>query len=465
MYRGNHSITNTGYEDANKVGYAESVPAKERGSIKVNFGNDFFGGSKYSITFYQPVYSVKILDKQLGMICMNVNDNLLKSMEDSISIESMQTYLADKEGNLVVSDSSSEYAKEQFQFKGKKRGTIHKNGNYYFFQKIDDWNYYVINAVPVVELYKSSIDVACVMLIIMVVILGLSLAAIRRMVRKNYEQVEEVLKAMDHIANNELSYRIETASMGEDFEKLGKGFNNMIDEINKLMITVRDEQYQIDHIRLQALQSQIQPHFLYNTLECIHWQSMADGNKKVSKLVMALASYYRLSLSKGKDVITLKDELQHIKYYLIIQNQRFGDVIESDIEVDEDLYNVRVPKITLQPLVENAIYHGIRIKDGKTGMVRISACREETGIVIKVESSGEAVSKEMVEQMNCSLDKNDDTFGYGVRNVNRRIELLFGQQYGLEYVQGKQGGVSAYIHLPEEFVKEEESIFGGGHNV
>jgi len=465
IYRGNHSVVNTGYEEAYRTGLEGSVPAKTKGNIKVYFGNEFFRGSKYSITFYQPVYSVNTLDKQLGMLTMNINDNLLISMEESLNMGSMQTFLADKDGNLILTDEKYDYLREKFNFKGKARGSISKNGKYYFFQKIVGWNFYVVSAVPQTEMYQSSIDVACVMLLVMLVVLSISIGVIRSLVHKSYAQVSEIITAMDRIAENELSFRIETNDMGEDFKKLGNGFNNMMDEINKLMITVRDEQYQIDQIRLQALQSQIKPHFLYNTLECIHWQSMADGNKQVSKMVMALASYYRLSLSKGKDIISLRDEVQHIKYYLVIQNLRFSELIHSEINVDEEMEEIKIPKLTLQPLVENAIYHGIRVKDGSAGTIEISAKKIEDEVVIKVDSSGKEVTQEYVDQINQSLLENDDTFGYGVRNVNKRIELLFGEKYGLEYKRSELGGVCVLIHLPVEFDKKEESIFGGGQNV
>ena len=132
----------------------------------------------------------------------------------------------------------------------------------------------------------------------------------------------------------------------------------MMDDINQLMIKNREEQHQLDQIRFNSLQSQIQPHFLYNTLDCIHWQASADGNKEVSDLIVALAAYYRICLSNGKDIIPLSVELEQIRYYLIIQNKRYGDIIHYENKVDEKYLGVLLPKLTLQPLVENSIYHG-----------------------------------------------------------------------------------------------------------
>ena len=462
VYRGNHSIINTRYEEAYRKGLEESQLAKQRGSTRINFGNNFFGGSKYSVTIYQPVYSVTILDKQIGMLCMNINDNLLKSMENSVKLESVQTYLADSGGNLISLENGDDIDTSfHMKFQGREHGCIQDRSNYYFFQKIRDWNYYVVSAVPMTELYKSSFDVAGIMIVVMVLLLAISIMVIRRIVHKSYEQVSCIVEAMDHIARNELDYRIETDEMGADFEKLGNGFNNMIDEINKLMVTVREEQYQIDQIRLQALQSQIQPHFLYNTLECIHWQSSAEGNKQVSKLVMALAAYYRISLSKGRDIITLREELMHIQYYLIIQNQRYGELITYETDVPEALKKIKIPKLTLQPLVENALYHGIRIKEGQSGNLSLTVSKSEEKILIRISDSGTGLDEQTINTMNDSLKRNDEQFGYGVRNVNKRIELLFGTQYGLHYQLNEHGGATVTICLPSQFEQTDKTVFKG----
>lgn len=465
VYRGNHSITNTGYDAAYKIGMEESEQGKEKGSIRVNFGNDFFGGSKYSVTFYLPIYSVKMINKRIGMLCMNINDSLLKNMEQLGTIESSRTYLAGVDGHLISSEESVMKSEWILNCRGREKGCVNEKGRYYFYQKIGGWNYYAVNVVPMIELYESSVKAACIMIGSMVLLLFGSIVMIRKLVHKSYEQVSCIVEGMDYIAKNELDYRIETEAMGEDFEKLGNGFNHMIDEIDKLMRTIREEQYQLDQIRLQALQSQIQPHFLYNTLECIHWQSCAEGNKQVSKLVMALASYYRLSLSKGRDVVSLRDEIAHVQYYLFIQNQRFGELIESEVDVEETLKDIKIPKITLQPLVENAIYHGIGIKEGRKGKVRISACQQENGIAIEIADSGDVLTKEKIEQMNQSLIADEEQFGYGVRNVNKRIQLLFGNQYGINYRQGDDGGAVVVIQLPAHSVLTEHADGGGRQDV
>jgi two-component system sensor histidine kinase YesM len=242
---------------------------------------------------------------------------------------------------------------------------------------------------------------------------------------------------------------------GDDFRHLASGFNEMIDEIQNLMVRVKTEQHQIEQIRLNALQAQIRPHFLYNTLDCIHWQALSDGNDKISKMVKALAKYYRLCLSSGHDIIPLSNEIEHINSYLIIQNMRYGDIIKSINDIDECYYNVRIPKMTLQPLVENCINHGINVKEGHKGTIILKAKETDDCVIVSVEDSGTGMTQEKIDEINHSLSDYEETLGYGVQNVHKRIQLLFGDQYGLHYRQNDLGGITVEIRLPKHISEVE----------
>ena len=227
-----------------------------------------------------------------------------------------------------------------------------------------------------------------------------------------------------------------------------------------LMEQVKMEQHQIEQIRFNALQSQIQPHFLYNTLECIHWQAMVDGNGEISTLVKALAKYYRICLSGGHDVIPLKMELEHVRNYLIIQNMRYDDIIGSEFDVEEAASDVMIPKLTLQPLVENSIYHGIKVKEGKTGSLFLKVRKRSSDVLITLADTGTGMSQQQIDEMNQHLSEYDDSFGYGVRNVNKRIELLYGEEFGLYYLRNESGGVTVEIRLPYVTQVEDGIIRG-----
>ena len=221
---------------------------------------------------------------------------------------------------------------------------------------------------------------------------------------------------------------------------------------------VKTEQHQLEQIRFNALQSQIQPHFLYNTLECIHWQAVADGNKEISTMVKAMAQYYRVCLSRGKEIISLKQELDHIRSYLIIQNMRYDNIIDLEVDVPEIFENIQIPKMTLQPLIENCIYHGIRVKEGRRGLVKIGICCEGEDVRITVADSGTGMTQAEIDEMNRSISVYDESFGYGVRNVNKRIEIMFGSRYGLHFYRNEQGGVTVEIRLPKEAEIEYKGV-------
>lgn len=286
----------------------------------------------------------------------------------------------------------------------------------------------------------------------------LSIFLLRKMMKAFYEPLDRVVVAMDDVSEGRLDKRINQSSMDEDSRKLAEGFNTMMDEIDGLMEQVKVEQHQIEQIRFNALQSQIKPHFLYNTLECIHWQALADGNKEICTMVKALAQYYRIVLSRGKEIIPLKQELEHIRSYLVIQNMRYDNIIELEDRIPEEFHSLLIPKMTLQPLIENAIYHGIRIKEGEKGVVTLRIHRENQDVYLQVCDSGSGMSQEKIDEMNQSISRHDETFGYGVRNVNKRIELLFGKEYGLRFFKNEFGGVTVEIHLPIEGKTEDKGV-------
>ena len=176
-------------------------------------------------------------------------------------------------------------------------------------------------------------------------VLGVTLIISKKTIHKLYHPLNKLVNKMNDVSQGHIQTRISIKDMDSDTKKLTMGFNTMMDKIHILIKQVKEEQLQLDQAKLNALQSQIQPHFLYNTLECLHWQALADGNKKISTLVKALANYYRTSLSDGHDVITLREELDLIKNYLIIQNMRYENLIDLNIEVEDKYKDVKIPNL------------------------------------------------------------------------------------------------------------------------
>lgn len=461
VYKGNSSVVDAKFEEVCKEDYEESIPAKQGSKVRMSFSNRYFRSGKYTLTIYHPIYSVASVGKEQGMLVMNLNDNLIEQLraETDQGMEK-DLFLMDCNGRIVSianQDRIGQKISYLEQLQGNS-GSFRNGGMLVNYQKVGKWNYYLVNEISVFELYKGSVGVMAILMIVIIGMTVLSILVMRKMMKSFYEPVDRVVSVMDDVAEGRLEKRIDLKSMDADSRKLAEGFNSMMNEIDGLMEQVKEEQHQMEQIRFNALQSQIKPHFLYNSLECIHWQAVADGNKEISVLVKALAQYYRICLSRGKEIIPLKQELEHIRSYLVIQNMRYDNIIELEDNIPEGFYFLQIPKMTLQPLIENAIYHGIRIKEGEKGKITLDIRKEGKDVYLMIQDSGNGMSPEKIQEMNQSISQYDEKFGYGVRNVNKRIELMFGKEYGLHFSQNELGGLTVEIHLPLEGKTEDKGV-------
>ncbi|HCM91484.1 MAG TPA: hypothetical protein DIS78_02805 [Lachnospiraceae bacterium] len=228
----------------------------------------------------------------------------------------------------------------------------------------------------------------------------------------------------------------------------------MIDRISRLLDQVRTEQESLRRAELELLQSQINPHFLYNTLDTIVWLAEAGDQARVVSMVGSLSKFFRTSLGQGKDRVTIKDELDHVRSYLEIQQVRYQDILDYSIDVPQEVYDSPVPKITLQPLVENALYHGIKNKRGR-GRITITGKSENNCIYIYIEDNGMGMTQDRLEKVSEKMNdpdlfKNAEDKGdvFGLSNVNERIKLMFGTRYGIHIDSVYGEGTTVTILLP-----------------
>ena len=233
-----------------------------------------------------------------------------------------------------------------------------------------------------------------------------------------------------------------------EVEHLGKSIKNMLGRIKVLMSDLVAEHNAKRKSEFDTLQSQINPHFLYNTLDIIVWMIENENSDKAVNIVTALAKFFRISLSKGKNIITVKDEVEHVRNYLMIQNMRFKNRFEYSIDVDEKVLSYSSLKLMLQPLVENAIYHGMEFMDGD-GEIDVKVFKEDDSLYFTITDNGLGMSEDMVETLlNKDFVPSKKGSGIGVKNVNERIKLYFGSEYGLKVESEPDEGTKITIHLP-----------------
>ncbi|GLB30399.1 histidine kinase [Lacrimispora amygdalina] len=245
---------------------------------------------------------------------------------------------------------------------------------------------------------------------------------------------------------------LETAvSIGGSYEiqHLGNSIKNMAIQIRVLMDDIVTEHEAKRKQEFDTLQSQINPHFLYNTLDIIVWMIENEQKNEAVKAVTALARFFRISLSKGKSVITVRDELEHVRSYLMIQHMRFKNKFSYEIQAEEECMELTSLKLILQPLVENAIYHGMEFMDGE-GEIKLSVMRKGEDLIIRVSDNGLGMTEDQVQSLfsDAVHVTSAKGSGIGVKNVNERIKLYFGERYGLTIDSEPDEGTTITIRLP-----------------
>lgn len=235
----------------------------------------------------------------------------------------------------------------------------------------------------------------------------------------------------------------------DEIGRLGQSFNTMIGEIAKLLDQVYAEQQKKREAEFRILQAQIKPHFLYNTLDTIHWMAQEKGASEIVGIVDALTRLFRISLSKGRDVIRLEEELEHVSSYLVIQKIRYADKFDYVLDVDPEVLGMAVVKLTLQPLVENALYHGIKEKAGP-GRLIVSARTNQNILELTVEDDGAGMPAEELASLERNLAQGGERSerGFGVFSVHHRIRLIFGEDWGLVYHSTLGKGTRVTVRYP-----------------
>ena len=311
----------------------------------------------------------------------------------------------------------------------------------------NDWVFYfyksqdaISGSVRRILLEEIPLIIACGFIILF---LGLSFSRI--FTRK----IEELTKNMDQV--NHGSREVTVSSDSEDeVGILINSFHNMMDEINRLIDEVYVNKIALKEYELKALQAQINPHFLYNTLSMMNWMAIRSNQMEISKVTLALSTFYRTALSKGEDVVTVENCIQNMQAYLEIQLTMHDNNFSVDWDIDPTIKNEKMPKLLLQPVVENAIEHGIDEKEDGDKKIFLSFRGNGDDVVITVRDNGMGMPQEKAETLVTYQAK-----GYGLKNVNDRIRILYGENYGIRIFSAPDEGTTVVMRFPKEDRKDE----------
>lgn len=285
--------------------------------------------------------------------------------------------------------------------------------------------------------------------------------------RRLTKPLEQLAETMEHAVGEEFHetfsypYRDEIGMLGNRYNDMLREISELVQDLNIHIEALKEEKEHVKVIQklkrqaeLQALQAQINPHFLYNTLNLITWQAVAQGAEEISIISTALGKYFRISLSRGQEIISVHDEIEHVRNYLDIQKIRYKHQLSYEIAVPKEFFGSSIPKLVLQPLVENALYHGIKDKDMQ-GTIWIRAGQKtlvdgQEYLEFYVEDDGIGIPREQLELLNYRLEHYlvDSESGYGIYNVNNRIELYYGAGFGLHLESEAGKGTRSILRLP-----------------
>ena len=311
---------------------------------------------------------------------------------------------------------------------------------------LTDWQ--LVTIIPQREIYAPSSlmrnELIIVSLLLVMIALFCSVIISHFLIRR----IRSLTTAMQEVEGG----RTEIRQLSESNDEVGiliHHFNRMMAHIRELLDEQMRHGIEIKNLELKALQAQINPHFLYNTLDTINSLAFEKDSPEIRELVNALATFYRISLSKGANEISLRDEISHAKAYVNIQSMRFPDQITVNWNIPEDIQDQMIIKIVLQPIIENAIIHGIFEKEDSRGTILVSCTHDNNSIQLCVEDDGVGISRELINQLfNTDASSARTTQGYGISNINDRLKIAYGESFGLSCTSIPGEGTKVQILIP-----------------
>jgi len=398
--------------------------------------------------------------KLLGYMFMDFESSEIKQMLDNFSqYSNVWVYLTDENGqNTIGKDEVIPRTKDTIQLgiglsqdKGKERVSFKSDGNSYIMI-VKEFALNSFKLIYILENFDEGRQILYTSITILAILIFLSLIfsyGFSVMLSRNFTKL---LKTILKIKAGDLSARFKRSTVDE-IGVLGDSFNEMLDQLNRMIdekyiseVRLKDAEIKAREYELNLLQAQINPHFLYNTLKTAQYM-VYDGDPRAEKMIKLLIALFKTGITRGEKLVCVKDEIDHVKTYIDIQQMRFSNKFDVIYNISDDLMKFKILKLILQPLVENAIYHGLELKAGK-GEIRVDAIKYDNMIVFKIKDNGLGINTNKLNDIKDQLNGKSQSKSIGLINVNERIKLHFGNEYGLDIESQEGEGTEVTATIP-----------------
>ena len=402
-------------------------------------------GEKWVISIMQEVVDKD--GKNLGVVRLDIGYKTLEAYLDQLQLgKEGFTFIVDANHDFVYHPKKAVYSshaemKAMAPYLSVKNGYVKSKQAYVSQYQIPNSGWTLIGVSSMEQLHAVQTQILWSFIGTGLFALGICLIGIWFVLRLWIKPLRDLQATILKVGSGHSDLRAnETGS--PELVDLARQFNIMLDRIDQLMIAVKEEEQNVRRYELQALSSQINPHFLYNTLDTIVWMAEFNDSKRVVEVTKSLAKYFRLALNQGHEQISLKDEIDHVRQYLFIQKQRYGEKLQYEIKELKQYDDYKIPKLILQPLVENAIYHGIK-EMNRQGRIRVSVSENDTQLIVSIYDNGRGFVAS--ETTNATLVR---LGGVGLKNVNQRLQLQFGKSYHMEIKSEENTYTEIRLYFP-----------------
>ncbi len=417
--------------------------------LKYNCAGIIKESDRNYISFIRLINNINT-QEPMGIMIINIDEDKFFDFGTKLDDKySTKIFIRDSENNFITKDSNIEILNKlenEINFcinNGTTTKKIEKDNYILSNVLVEDINWSIVSVSSYNKLLEQNQYVKYILGYF--ILITFALIVIGAMILSKFitAPINKLCESMNDVGDGKFNL-VNIKTYNDEIGQMKDRYNCLIIEITELMKEIKENEENKRQIELDLLMSQIKPHFLYNTLDSINSLALSGENKKIYKMIKALGKFYRVSLNEGNNIITIKEEIDTIKNYLIIQGMRYGDLLEGEYNLDNSCNEYKIIKLVLQPLVENSIYHGIRNKEGK-GKIIISTYQEDESIYLSVEDNGLGMEESKIKDI--YINKG---IGVGLRATKERLRIFYGDEFRF-IIESKIGkGTKISIKIPKE---------------